>query len=218
MKKIIFFFLFVYLSSMQAQEKVIDIDGNVYNTVKIGDQVWMQENLKTTRYRNGDSILNVIADTQWSALTTGGYCNYDNDTNNVKTYGRLYNWYAVKDSKGLTPKDWHIPTNDEWKTLMNYLGGEKVAGGKLKEKGLSHWLELNKGANNETNFTGLPGGYCWDSGGFFKLGYSGYWWTSSETPMENFAGMWFLANKDEELHSGMNNYNVGLSVRCIKNK
>jgi uncharacterized protein (TIGR02145 family) len=217
MKKIFFFLLFFYITSISAQEKVTDIDGNVYNTVKIGDQVWLQENLKTTRYKNGDSILNVVIDTQWSALQTGGYCIYESDTNNAKTYGKLYNWFAVNDKRGLAPKGWHIPTHEEWKALLNSLGGEKAAGIKLKEKGELHWTAPNSGANNESGFTALPGGYCWDSGGFYMLGSGCYWWTTTEN-IQNFACIWFLTNKNDDFRTGVNNYNIGNSVRCIKDK
>ena len=118
---------------------VTDIDGNAYHTVAIGKQVWLVENLKVTRYRNGDQIPNVSDNKQWCNLTTGAYCNYNNDANNVTTYGRLYNWYAVHDIRNIAPKGWHVATDVEWKILTDYLGGETIAGGKLKETGTTLW-------------------------------------------------------------------------------
>jgi uncharacterized protein (TIGR02145 family) len=137
---------------------VTDIDGNIYHTVTIGTQVWMVENLKTTKYRNGDPIPNVTGNA-WAALTTGAYCWYNNDAATYKaTYGALYNWYAVADSRNIAPTGWHVPTDAEWTTLTTFLGGESVAGGKLKETGTNHWTSPNTGATNETGFTALPGG------------------------------------------------------------
>jgi len=169
---------------------VVDIDGNVYKTVKIGTQVWMAENLKVTRYRNGNPIPNVLDDKAWRVLSTGAYSNYNNDENLVKTYGRLYNWHAVSDSRGIAPKGWHIPSDEEWTTLTNTLGGDAVAGGEMKEAGTEHWLAPNKGANNKSGFNGLPGGMRnpgWgivgnpSSGGNFDyIGKYGHWHTSTE--------------------------------------
>lgn len=129
---------------------VTDIDGNVYKTVTIGNQAWMAENLKVMRYRNGDAIPNVTGGTDWSNLSTGAYCSYDNDDNNIDTYGLLYNWYAVDDSRNLAPEGWHVPTDEEWKELEMYLGMSQSEaddtgyrgtdeGGKLKEVGTTHW-------------------------------------------------------------------------------
>ena len=146
---------------------VTNIDGNVYKTVKIGKQWWMAENLKTTRYRNGEEIINITDPIQWGALVIGAYCWYNNDISNKGPYGALYNWNAVMDDRNLAPVGWHIPTDEEWTTLSTTLGGESVAGGKLKEAGFSHWNAPNTGATNESGFTVLPNGYCY--GPFFNL-------------------------------------------------
>ena len=159
---------------------VTDIDGNLYYAVIIGSQCWMAENLKTTKYRNGDAIPNVTDNTTWSALITGALCNYNNDANNMTTYGRLYNWYAVSDSRNIAPVGWHVPTDVELTTLTDYLGGLSIAGNKLKEPGTTHWASPNTGAVNETGFTALPGGYRVSSGSFSNLGNNGYWWSSTE--------------------------------------
>jgi uncharacterized protein (TIGR02145 family) len=159
---------------------VTDIDGNVYHTVKIGAQTWMVENLRTTRYNDGTAIPLVTDDTEWKKLTTPGYCWYDNDPATYgSTYGALYNWYAVNRGK-LCPTGWHVATDAEWTRLTNYLGGATVAGGKMKEAGLSHWESPNEGATNSSGFTALPGGSRYNDGSFYKLAYYAYFWSSSQ--------------------------------------
>ena len=136
-----------------------DIEGNVYKTIAIGKQVWMTENLKTTKFNDGTSIPMVTENEAWIKLTTPAYSWYNNDsTANKNTYGALYNWYTVKTNK-LCPAGWHVPTDAEWVALITYLEGFTVAGGKMKEKGIEHWKSPNEGATNETGFTALPGGY-----------------------------------------------------------
>ena len=158
---------------------VTDIDGNTYQTVKIGEQWWMAENLKVTHYRNGDAIPNVTNDTTWSDLTTSAYCNYNNNSSNATTYGRFYNWYAVNDSRNIAPTGWHVPSDAEWQTLVDYLGGD--AGGKMKETGTTHWNSPNTGATNESGFTALPGGCRFSIGGsFYDMGYYAFFWASTE--------------------------------------
>jgi len=140
---------------------VTDIDGNVYHIVTIGTQVWMVENLKTTKFRDGSSIPNVTDAEEWvghGELHSGAYCNYDNTAANSNTYGSLYNWYAVVDERNICPTGWHIPSEAEWATLIAYLGGQDVAGGKMKEAGTAHWSTPNTGASNSSGFTALPGG------------------------------------------------------------
>jgi len=159
---------------------VTDIDGNTYRTIKVGDQWWMAENLKVTHYRNGDPILNVNEAKNWSSLVTGAYYNYDNDSSNAITYGRLYNWYAVSGNRNIAPTGWHVPSNTEWKKLVDYLGGAFVAGGKLKEAGTTHWASPNAGASNKSGFAALPGGYRNYNGIFLSMGYYAYFWSSTE--------------------------------------
>ncbi|MDZ7633244.1 MAG: fibrobacter succinogenes major paralogous domain-containing protein [Bacteroidales bacterium] len=139
-------------------ETVTDSDGNVYKTLVIGTQIWLAENLKTTKFNDGSQIPFVSEETSWVAtLTTPGYCYYDNNTANKSVYGGLYNWYAVETGK-LCPKGWHVPSDAEWTTITNLFGGESVAGNALKEKGTAHWTSPNDGATNESGFTALPGG------------------------------------------------------------
>ena len=159
---------------------VTDTDGNVYHTVIIGEQVWMSENLKTTKYRNGNPIPKVSDGTTWSNHSIGAYCNYNKYEDNSTTYGRLYNWYAVNDSRNIAPTGWHIPSDAEWTTLTTYLGGECVAGGNLKETGITHWQSPNTGATNKTGFTALPGGYRHCNGDFFCMCRNASFWSSTE--------------------------------------
>jgi uncharacterized protein (TIGR02145 family) len=199
---------------------VTDIDGNVYQTVTIGTQVWMAENLKVIHYRNGDPIPNVVDGSTWAGLTTGAYCEYNNDPVNVASYGRLYNWYAVDnwyadDSRNIAPAGWHVPSDDEWQTLVDYLGGSSVAGGKLKEADTTHWLEPNTRATNESGFTALPGGWRRSSGSFSQCGVFGLFWPSME-PWWNYA-MYRLLRYDNSTveHSSMTK-KAGFSVRCVR--
>jgi len=164
---------------IDSDNSVIDIDGNIYSTIIVGTQVWIKENLKVTHYRNGDPILNVPDPTQWSSLTTGAYCNYKNDVNNGDIYGRLYNWYAVNDIRGLAPNGWHIATDDEWTVLTTFLGGESYSGGMLKEIGTSHWNNPNLGASDIIGFAALPGGNLGNNT-FWDIGINGLWWCSTE--------------------------------------
>jgi uncharacterized protein (TIGR02145 family) len=156
-----------------------DIDGNVYKTITIGTQTWMAENLKVTKYRNGDPILNITGGNAYDNPSTGAYYNYDNGT---APYGRLYNWYAVNDNRNIAPNGWHVPSDVEWTTLTDYLGGDSIAGSKLRESDTTHWLKPNIGATNESGFTGLPGGMCEHSMSFnifAGLGYYGFFWSST---------------------------------------
>jgi uncharacterized protein (TIGR02145 family) len=193
---------------------VEDADHNFYYSVTIGSQTWMQENLKTTHYKDGTAIPAVTDNTAWKILTTPGYCWYNNDEQAYKAvYGALYNWYTVKTGK-LCPAGWHIPTNPEWITLTNYLGGESLAGNKLKEAGGEHWGDLNNGTN-ETGFTALPGGNRKDDGSFADHGSAGFWWSASTVlPTSSYYAV--LYNNSGSLVRGGNSNVYGYSVRCIK--
>ncbi len=157
-----------------------DYDGNVYSTITIGTQCWMKENLRVTHYNNGESIPNITDNTDWSNQTTGAFCNYNNEVNKVSVYGRLYNWYAVFDSRKICPAGWRMPSDAEWLILINYVGGNDVAGGKLKSAS-DLWQSPNKGATNESGFTALPAGSRSYGGGLFdNLGKDAYFWSNSE--------------------------------------
>jgi uncharacterized protein (TIGR02145 family) len=216
------------LTGLQAQT-VKDIDGNVYNTVTIGTQVWLKENLKTTKYNDGTAIPNITDAAAWGALTTPAYCWYDNDAATYKaTYGALYNWYAVNTGK-LCPTGWHVASAAEWGTLIDYLdlgrGSERsVAADKLKEAGMTHWGKPNDRATNESGFTALPGGFrtIKDSkGSFWWVGGDGIWWTSTDAveQTEYFKGnaLYILMYCSYSYVGGsFAGKNMGHSVRCIR--
>lgn len=198
---------------------ITDADGNIYKTVTIGTQTWLVENLKTTHYNDGSPIPYVPKFTDWFYLTSGAYCyylGYQSDSSKYKAeYGALYNWHAVNTGK-LCPIGWHIPTEDEWMTLINFLGGSEAAGGKLKETGNAHWISPNTGAVDEYNFRALPGGARlliepW----WYEPGYSAYFWSSTSNEPLTAAGfsLWYMAAYIGYWNS-MPNRN-GISVRCI---
>jgi len=196
---------------------VNDFTGNVYNTVMIGTQCWMKENLKTTRYNNGVPIQNVTSDASWNVLASGAYCWYNNDlTSYSATYGALYNWHAVTNSGGLCPTGWHVPSYAEWTTLVNYLGGQTLAGGHLREVGTTNWNADNTGATNSSGFTALPGGRRLNYGGFESVGIAAHFWTSTNSPSMVNAYAAALLTPGTSVSFGGPGVNFGLSVRCIK--
>ncbi len=197
---------------------ITDVDGNVYGTVTIGTQVWMAEDLKTTRYRNGDAIGTTQPATLdiRNASTPKYQWAYNGDENYVAVYARLYTWYAVADSRGLAPVGWHVPTDAEWATLINYLGGEKAAQGKLKEAGAAHWNSPNADATNASGFTALPGGNRDANGEFLGLGDFTHWWTASEqsAPYAWRRALWKDAPMDST--AGYSTKTMGWLVRCVR--
>jgi uncharacterized protein (TIGR02145 family) len=195
--------------------RVRDADGNNYNTVKIGNQIWMAENLKTTKYSDGTDIPNVTDNTEWGNLSTGAYAWWDNDEATYgDTYGALYNWYAVE-TGNLCPSGWHVPTDEEWTTLTTYLGGEEVAGGKLKEAGTTHWNAPNTGATNEAGFTAVPGGLRYGNGLFNLIGSYGYWRSATESDTSNAWFRFMGFNRSQVLRNDANKES-GCSVRCLR--
>ncbi len=197
-------------------EKVKDIDGNIYHTVNIGTQTWLVENLRVKHYANGDEIPNIVDSTEWINLATGAYCYYQNNTT-ANAYGLLYNWFAVNDNRGLAPPGWHVASDSEWQTLTDFLGGRFVAGGKLKEADTLHWNPPNIGATNESGFSGLPGGYRSGIGNFDFWGSYGYWWSDSESDSIN-AWARSLSFQSGYIQRQDVWKTLGVSVRCIKNK
>ncbi|MFH0841473.1 MAG: FISUMP domain-containing protein [Bacteroidota bacterium] len=194
-------------------DTVTDYDGNTYYTIKIGTQVWMAENLKTTKYNDGTFIPNVTDNASWEALTTPAYCWYNNASSYKVPYGALYNWYTVITGK-LCPTDWHIPNDIEWSTLTTYLGGESIAGNKLKEAGTTHWRSPNTGATNESGFTALPSGLR-QSGFSSNISWDGVWWSITEYSIAaaNYRSM----NYDYIGVFITHDYKFfGYSVRCVK--
>jgi uncharacterized protein (TIGR02145 family) len=191
---------------------VTDIDGNVYHTVTIGTQVWMVENLKTTKYNDGTSIPNITDNEAWAGLTTHGYCWYNNDAVYKNTYGALYNWYSVNTGK-LAPTGWHVPSDAEWIILANYLDGVTIAGSKLKEMGTLHWHTPNTDATNGSGFTALPGGDR--SMAFAGMGDVGHWWSRTYYD-ETHAWYIGLDYRFAILERLRYPKQMGFSVRCLR--
>lgn len=195
---------------------VTDIDGNIYPTVQICNQVWTAKNLDVATYRNGDPISKVTDPAIWAALRTGAYCYYNNDSANyAPIYGKLYNWYAVNDPRGIAPTGYHVPSDAEWTTMVSCLGGEATGGGKLKEAGLSHWAVPNLGATNSSGFTGLPGGFRSEFGSFGSFSFNGGFWSSTEDPTTN-ARYRYLYSSYNNVYRGTYSKAYGFSVRCVK--
>jgi uncharacterized protein (TIGR02145 family) len=211
---------------------ITDIDGNTYQSVIIGSQTWIKQNLNVSKYSDGTLIPEVSDPIEWNNLTTGAWCYYNNDPAYGPIYGKLYNWYAVagiydEDSaydttlrKKLAPIGWHIPSNSEcvceseWTQLINFLGGNYVAGGKIKEEGTLHWQSPNS-ASNISGFTALPGGYRVNFGAFESITNRAGFWTSSES---DFDSAWFhtLYNDYVFIQEESNDKKIGYSVRCVK--
>jgi len=205
---------------------VSDIDGNVYNVVSIGNQCWMKENLKTTRYKNGTPIPSGLSEVQWQATTNGACADFDNNSTNTAVYGKLYNWYAVADTNGLCPTGWHEPEDWEWNLLVKSIdpnvdtnclncNQSPTAGGAMKEKGLTHWASPNIGATNKSGFTGLPGGYRLDNGTYSGIGANGFWWTATENSSSSAFNR-DLINSLKVVSKYSNAKPCGFSLRCVR--
>ena len=199
---------------------VTDIDGNIYNTVQIGNQCWTQSNLRTSKYRNGDSIQTGLSNSQWSSTSSGAYAIYNNDPVNDGLYGKLYNHYAVTDSRGLCPTGWHVPSDTDWTILGNQFGGSALAGSALKstlsQPNPGGWPLPNSSASNSSGFTAIPGGLIGNNGLYYSGNSDGYWWTTT------FGYLWGgLSRVILENGTGLlpnHTYNsFGMSVRCLKN-
>jgi uncharacterized protein (TIGR02145 family) len=212
---IVLIFLAPGCTKEKEEDKITDADENVYTSITIGTQVWMVENLKTTKYNDGTVIPNVTEQNVWQSLTTDAYCWYDNNPSSKNPYGALYNGFAVGTGK-LCPIGWHLPLLTELQTLLDYVGEWDNAGGILKETGTDHWKSPNTGATDEYGFNALPGGQRF-IGGFNSLGYRGYWWTSTPGSQGSGFNAWFLVNDRERIEWDYG-YNPihGFSVRCIK--
>jgi uncharacterized protein (TIGR02145 family) len=207
----------LFVPKFNTSADIMDVDGNRYKTVIIDDKIWMTENIKTSRYNNGAAIPLVTDDSKWSALSKPGYCWYNNDqTTYGSTYGALYNWYTIN-TGNLCPTGWHAPTDAEWSTLTTFLGGESVAGDKLKETGTTHWIAPNAGATNEAGFTALPGGYRQSNGSFGTLEIDGFWWSSTDGNATN-AYFRSMSSDHNNIVSGNNDKHGGFSIRCARDK
>lgn len=232
------FFLFSGTGHAAETGTVRDRDGNSYPTVTIGSgseflrpQVWMKKNLNVAHYRNGDPIIHAATADEWQRCNMeqkGAWCYYENDESNGEVYGKLYNWYAVNDPRGIAPEGWHIPSDQEWITLERHLGmnllegldrgyrGAKTGvGGKLKQATVQYWASPNTGATDESGFTALPGGYRFNYGTFLNEGFVAYFWTTTEIGSRSAFSRCLLSS-----HNVVSRYNnsksYGFSVRCVK--
>lgn len=205
---------------------VADIDGNIYQTIKIGNQWWITENLSVTHYRNGDEIPNVQNDSSWINLTTGAYCAYDNDDSNIAIYGLLYNWYAVKDTRNIAPEGWHVPTDQELKELEMYLGMSQSEADDKGWRGTDEGskLKATSGWNNDGNgtnisgFSALPGGYRYGyNGAFSNIGGNGFWWSATQSG-SLYAWQRELSYGTSEVTRSSSIRRSGFSVRCVRDE
>ena len=210
-------YLFICTISIQAQT-VTDVDGNTYNTISIGNQTWLTENLKVTKFNDQDPIPLVLDDTQWSTQTQAAYCYYQGDVANTNDYGNLYNWYVVNNSKNVCPTGYHVPSITEWEELITFLGGNAVAGGKLKEMGFAHWLSPNTGADNSSSFTLLPSGWRANNNGFYEnLYYMAYVWSSTSVDALN-SSVLLVGYDSQAAYTSDSHILTGLPIRCLKDE
>jgi uncharacterized protein (TIGR02145 family) len=227
-KTLLLFALLVMVAIKMPAQTVTDIDGNIYHTIIIGTQVWLVENLKATHYRNGDPITNVTVDQQWFNLSTPAYCDYENSPGNSTIYGRIYNYFAVEDSRKIAPAGWHVPTDAEWTTLTDYLitngfgyygSGPTIAKSMAAKSGWATSAQAgtvgnDQASNNSSGFSALPGGGRFTSGGFFDVGSQTYWWSSTlNDPLAGLCRSIYSAGS--ACGRGFYNKVRGLSVRCI---
>ena len=187
----------------------------VTQDITIGTQIWAKCNLNVSTYNNGDPIPEVTDINIWTGLTTGAWCYYDDISSNGTIYGKLYNWYAVNDPRGIAPVGYHVPTDSDWTTLIGYLGGLSVAGGEMKESGLCHWANPNAYSYNTSNFTGLPGGFKANNGYSYAITTAGAWWSSTEINVSN-STYYFVVDFDTQVYTNPILKINGFSVRCIK--
>jgi uncharacterized protein (TIGR02145 family) len=216
-KRILLYILilfFIRSGGLEAQA-VKDADGNIYMTINIGKQIWIAENLKTTKLNDGKPIPLVTDEKAWKALKSPGYCLFNNDPANKDIYGALFNWYTV-DTKKICPKGWHVPSDTEWKTMVDFLGDKNTASDKLKESGNDHWKNALINATDDFDFKALPGGTRLYSGSFPEFGSSyAVWWTSTEYS-SLVAYNWGLHDSSSKVFNGYDSKQNGFSVRCIQ--
>jgi uncharacterized protein (TIGR02145 family) len=194
---------------------VEDIDGNTYRTVLIDSRVWMAENLRTTRFANGDTIAYVVDDGQWKVLKSPALSTYDNDSSLAHRFGHLYNWWAASDIRNICPRGWHIPTESEWQQLFDHLGGIDEAGAKMKATGTSLWCKPNEGATNSSGFAALPGGLKSSAGNYSSIGTYGCWWSSTENGLYNAMGV-YVPHDYADAGLEPRHKRDGLSCRCVQ--
>ena len=218
MKKNILLLLGFSFVIFNAQAQTItDIEGNIYNTITLGTQIWTKENLKSTRFSNGDLIATTSLPINNDSTSVFQWA-YNQDSLNIAAYGLLYSWYAVTDSRNVCPTGWHVPSEAEWFSLANFLGGDSIAGDKMKETGTAHWLSTSGTVTNSSNFTALPGGSRGNPTGFSNLQTLGKFWSSTSWGSNVFprAYIYSLQATSSALQQSVSVANCGNSVRCVQ--
>lgn len=211
----IYIFVFLLISSCNSKDTIEDVDGNIYHTTRIGNQTWMVENLKTTRFNNGDLITNIKSNTNWKQSEQAAYSVYNNDSTLVKVYGLLYNYQCLNDSRNIAPKGWRIPTEEDLRVLESFINSNNQTGVFLKEKGNTHWLPSNATGNNATGFSALPGGFRDNEGDFYMRNANGYYWTNNGSfELYHWSARMFQAFADIRRDEVFKQY--GFSIKCIK--
>jgi uncharacterized protein (TIGR02145 family) len=210
----LFFLLLFNACGTKPPESVTDIDGNSYRTLTVGKKIWTAENLDVSRYRNGEQIPEIRDSEEWAKLTTGAWCWYENNDENGKTYGKLYNWYAVNDPRGLAPEGWHVATDEDWTALAEALGGNKIAGGRIKAA--RHWKKTD-GEAGKSGFDLLPAGARRDTDGAFVLleEYSRLWSSTEKDSIRAWGRA--VGHFDPVLRRGEAHKRLGFALRCVKN-
>lgn len=207
-------------TSAQTTDQASSLPASQYPEVEIGSQTWMAKNLDVSNFNNGDPIPEAKTDAEWAAAGKAGkptWSHYDNNPTNGQTYGKLYNWYAVNDPRGLAPQGWHVPTDAEWETLVNFLGGMDAAGGEMKEAGTAYWEAPNTGATNSSGFSALPAGArSFDDGKSNGLGFDAGFWSTTDNRSGRLPSSWVLGNRSSGVGVWGKGKAQGLSVRCVR--
>jgi uncharacterized protein (TIGR02145 family) len=214
-----FFFSFTFLAQFPTSGTgVFDFEGNFYTTIILdNEQEWMAENLKSKVFSNGDSIQNLVQNNAWQVANTAAYSTYNENLINTTVYGTLYNWFVTIDERNVCPSGWHVPSDNEWTDYSDLLGGNGVAGGKMKIQDTLFWKAPNLGATNESLFSGLPAGYRYNGGNFANIEKYAYWWTS--TQLDNQFGWYRSTNYlSDNLVKNYETKQAGYSIRCLKNQ
>ena len=210
-------YLFISTISIHAQT-VTDVDGNTYNTISIGNQIWLTENLKVTKYNDQEPISLVLDDASWSTQTEPAYCYYLGDIANANIYGNLYNWHVINNAKNVCPSGYYVPSIADWEELITFVGGNAVAGGKLKEMGLEHWSDPNIGADNSSSFTLLPSGWRANNNGLYEnLSYMAYVWSSTSIDAQS-SSIILVGYDSPACYTSDSHILTGLPIRCLKDK
>ena len=210
-------YLFINTISILAQT-VTDVDGNTYNAISIGNQIWLTENLKVTKYNDQVPISLVLDDASWSTQTEPAYCYYQGDIANANVYGNLYNWHVVNNAKNVCPSGYYVPSIADWEELITFVGGNAVAGGKLKEMGLEHWLDPNTGADNSSSFTLLPSGWRANNNGFYEnLSYMAFVWSSTSVDAQS-SSIILVGYDSPACYTSDSHILTGLPIRCLKDE